>query len=397
MAFSQFGTSSDARRKRVYYAGTSTIAEGMPLCYDYDTTDNILGYDKGAGGDVTSQTTPETTAEGNQNEGKLMQVEDPALNNIKFFAGVVAGNSYAGLTGPRWLDIYVPNGAIVPVKTVLAATVVGKTLLAVNSGTLTLGNPTMDIPDFATTSSGDTAGTIDARIVAVAEETISSAGLVLACLCPEQFTYQGGQIDGEMQIAAGTVNATVNRSMIEFLSTSGHCQALHYRTLLTGNGTVVGDGQRGVYRFETFTASPIPEGKYLLGLHSQLELGADFSAGTGGGHAAPLALTVRTKNTNPDLSNIGELAAIHIEWHLRKTTTGVLDNPPDANKTSIIYINTDSTASQPSQLLKTERPSDFGGYLSSGDAPALQTGDLMIPIIVGGVRYYMVGLLDTGI
>ncbi|KKN28983.1 hypothetical protein LCGC14_0848800 [marine sediment metagenome] len=65
MAFSQFGTNSAARRKRVYYTESgTTIREGMPVCYEFDATTNVLDYDKGAGGARTCQTTPNTTAEG---------------------------------------------------------------------------------------------------------------------------------------------------------------------------------------------------------------------------------------------------------------------------------------------------------------------------------------------
>lgn len=377
---SQFGTNSNADRKRVLYTGTSTIREGMPLCYNFDTTDNILSYDKGAGGDVVCQTTPETTAEGNQNEGKFLEVEDPALNNLKFFAGVVAGTSYDGMVGPKWLDIYIPNGAIVPVKTVLAATVVGQTLLAVNSGTLTLGNPTMDVPDFATTSSGDTAGTIDARIVAVAEETISSAGLVLARLCPEQFIYQGGQIDGEMVVAAGTVNTTVNRMMVDFLNTAGHCQALHYRANLKGTG---GDANTGVYRFDTFIQATPAANKLIFGVKSHLEIGADWN--TEGGHCSPLQLTVRTKNVDPDLSGLGHLSAIHIDWILRRTTTGTLTNM--ASNSSLMYVNIDSTGSVPEYFLWAEHP-----YAVAQESTAVGQGKSAaksIKVAIGMVEYWI--------
>ncbi len=130
-----FGTNIvEAQRKRVWYTGDSTIREGMPLCYDFDTTDNILGYDKAAGGLPGCQTTPNTTAEGNQNEGKYLRVEDPvAEDNQQWLAGYVAGTSEAGKAGPRWLDIFVPNGAIIPVRTDASCTV-GVTILGLADG-----------------------------------------------------------------------------------------------------------------------------------------------------------------------------------------------------------------------------------------------------------------------
>jgi len=121
----QFGTEVLAQRKRVLYEGTSTIREGMPVAYNYDTTTNILGYDKGAGGHPESQTSPTTTAEGYQNEGKFLRVEDVTAANSFAFAGVVAPGSWVGKTGDgaTWLELYIPNGAIVPVWTDKSVTI----------------------------------------------------------------------------------------------------------------------------------------------------------------------------------------------------------------------------------------------------------------------------------
>lgn len=129
MALPQMGTNSEALRKWVYFEGTDTIREGMPVCYNFDTTDNILGWS----GSAASGTTPE----GSQNEGKFMRVELATEANMVFFAGVVAGSAKAGLAGPCWLDIYVANGAIVPVRT-SANCVVGATSLGLTSGAAAL-------------------------------------------------------------------------------------------------------------------------------------------------------------------------------------------------------------------------------------------------------------------
>jgi hypothetical protein len=111
-----FGTNVNAQRKRVYYFGTSTIYEGMPVCYDNSTT-NVLEIDTGASNAVST-----TTTEGGQNEGKFLRVENPNADNVGMFAGVVAHGVVAhgpkvSTTGPAWLDIFIPNGAVVPVRT----------------------------------------------------------------------------------------------------------------------------------------------------------------------------------------------------------------------------------------------------------------------------------------
>lgn len=98
----------------VYYEGTSTVQEGMPVCYNYDTTDNWSGW--GAATFGATRTEQGTTAEGEQNEGKFIRVEDPATANFQWLAGYVKSGDWVGKAGPTQLDIYVPNGAIIPVR-----------------------------------------------------------------------------------------------------------------------------------------------------------------------------------------------------------------------------------------------------------------------------------------
>jgi len=459
----QYGTNANAvRKKRVYYTETSTIYEGMPVCYEYDATANILGYDKAAGGDAACQSSPGTTAEGYQNEGKFLRVENPNVvltivgtitgtftvgetvtqastsatgivdvansgattvyirslsglftvsantitggssgatvanpsaisvttDNLGWFAGVVAGTSEAGKTGPRWVDIYLPNGAIVPVRKAAIATAVGRTILAINSSTQTFGNPTTDIPNFETESDIPTPGNIDARSVAVAQETTSAAvGLCLARLDPTIFMYQGGQTDNEMQVAAGTTNCSINRMNVEFLNTGGNCQALHYRTNLSAGGVAY----KGVYRFETHITGAIADVS-TFGMESHLEIGADV---TGGAQLSPLRLTVRSKNADPNLLTCGKLSALQVEWHLRKTTTGELTNRVPDEWSSIFYINADAAGSEPGQLLIAEKYSNISAHIASGTFEFAAT-DYAIPIRMQGVQYYLCAFAEDG-
>ena len=420
-----------AHRVRVYYDGSSTIEEGMPVCYNYLTTQNWYGGSVADTGEVTAS---EVTAEGSHNKGKYLYVSNPIccnsttgtwsqsaktidddgdeldnlqvnmmvslasatdsdidgnwritavnatdntitlgdmtaaevaaitdaiadvtvkIDNIHAFAGVVAKGGWVGKTGPQVVDIYVPNGAIVPVKTVLASTTAGRTILSVVSATQTLGNPTTDAPDFESDSDTDTAGQIDSRPVAIAAETISSAGLVLAKLDDRLFLYQGGQLDHSFEVGAGAVSATVNRMFLNFNNTAGSCQALHYRTVMSGTG---GDADRGVYRFETIFRGVPAINEHIFGVNCHMEIGAGW--GSSGGHCSPLKITVRTKNTDPDLSTLGVLSAIHIDWILRKTTTTALTNPPRIS--CLLYVNEDSTGSIIDYFMVGERYGSLG-------------------------------------
>jgi len=167
-----WGLDPKARAIRVYFEGSTTIYEGMPVCYNYNTTDNWMGV---SAADYTSETG--TTAEGYQNEGKFIRVELPVAGNLIHFAGVVAGNSKHGQTGPCALDIYVPNGAIVPVRCDVDTTT-GLTVLAIAEGEEELG-----------CSSG--AGS--SRPVGIAMETETAldgtADITLCKLDPNLFLY----------------------------------------------------------------------------------------------------------------------------------------------------------------------------------------------------------------
>jgi len=165
-----------AEKKRVLYEGTSVIREGMPVCYNYDSTTNIDGYDNTDGEGTT-------TDEGHQNEGKYNRVEDPTADNQEFFAGFVAGSDLAGVTGDghQWLDIYVPNGAVVPVWT--DKSIAAKDRLYLEHGEVTLVNATQTgmgvcvAEAVETVDRSSTAGIVLARIHPPFESTIYNSSL----------------------------------------------------------------------------------------------------------------------------------------------------------------------------------------------------------------------------
>lgn len=126
-----------AHRIRVYYEDATTIKEGQPVAYNYDTTTNWFG---GNVSEVGVATTSTTTAEGSQNEGKYIRVEDITADNSEFFAGVIARGGWVDETGPRVVDIYVPNGAIVPIWT--DKNIAIKDRLYLEHGEITLVNAT---------------------------------------------------------------------------------------------------------------------------------------------------------------------------------------------------------------------------------------------------------------
>ena len=199
----------------------------------FDTTTNVLGYDKGAGGHPECQSTPTTTAEGNQNEGKFLIVEKPYSDNLLWFAGVVAPGSWCNksiaATSYEWVEIFIPNGAIVPVRTDIECTV-GVTILALESDSREL-----TVPLSAT----------QGRPVAIAVEDIdrsSDAGLTLARLDPSEFLYQdltGTALGIPNEAGADCV---VNRINVTSAQTAGRLSALEVKGTMTGTGNATGYG-----------------------------------------------------------------------------------------------------------------------------------------------------------
>lgn len=157
MSLVQFGTVVGMRKFRGYYEGTDALYEGMVLAYNSDTTTNYLGVNKATGAEGT------TTADGYQNEGKFMFLEKPAAGNIKFIAGVVAGDGKSGKTGPFHVNLYELNGAVMPVR--MNVSVTHGQALYVNAGSYLVTNVPGDL------------------LIGYAMETVDrsgTAGLVLA-------------------------------------------------------------------------------------------------------------------------------------------------------------------------------------------------------------------------
>jgi len=219
MAYAEFGADSLARKKRVYYEGSDTIYEGMALCYNQDTTDS-------------TRTSGTTVDEGDQCDGKWMRVEKPKTANLKYFAGVVASGSHCGLAGPRWVDIYVPNGAIVPVRGTDNHSI-GEALFIANA-------------DYELTNVPQVGG-----FVGYAMETVdrsSTEGLLLAKLLPT------GLDRNDKAAVAKTANYTVDETdtgtiftntgasgAVTFTLPSAPSEGLEYQFIATAQQNIVID------------------------------------------------------------------------------------------------------------------------------------------------------------
>jgi len=395
MSYPQFGTNSNARRKRVYYEGTDTIYEGMALCYNQDTTNNILGWDKG------NAVKGSTTAEGYQNEGKFLRVERPATANMMFFAGVVAGTDEAGNAGPRWLDIYVPNGAIVPVRT-NANCVIGQAVGLSNASYVL--QPSM--------------GDDDPAAVAILMETVDrsgTTGLSLAKLCPTgQAVFATSAFFAPVRYGVSGYAYGLNVDGTALLT--GTAASKSYVVNISGDresAAATGDSNDAMLKVSgsnygacdtnfIFRGINVAMSNRSGGTLGRLDNNISISLKQGSTTAYAVALSVdaqdlaataKTEFGGLDVAINREGQAATLEYGIQIRTRGTINSA----MTQAIYIRKDATDHGFAALLGVDAAASVGGYASTGDAPALATGDIMIPVVIEGTTYYLVALQDTGV
>lgn len=374
MALITYGSDPKRQRISVYYTETSTtIKQGMPVCYEFDATTNWLGASPTDS--VINPDPSTTTAEGSQNEGKFIRVEDPDADNIQAFAGVVADGSWVGTTGAQRIEIFVPNGAIVPVYTDLSCTV-GRTILAVESASSAL-----TVPLAAST----------ARPVAVAQETVdrsSTSGIVLAKLDPNMFLYQ--YADGNSLICDDDATAaeTVNTMNLYFAGTGGPKRGLYAVGEIAG----AGNSNYGMWKFRTYLSAAANATVHTLCANLHFKDDAEITD-SGEWASSPLYVTVETETTTSaaDLSG-GSVAGIYFGYYVDESTGA----PAKA-----YLFQTNNHASYNWDGILRMAAGDLGDTASGADEASHVIGfdgdgtTRKIPVLIDSTTYYL--LVGTAI
>lgn len=341
-----------AHRIRLYYTESTTILEGMPVCYEFDATTNWFGGSVSDEGVVSATT---TTAEGSHNEGKYIRVEDPDADNICGFAGVVAKGGWVGRAGPRVLDVYVPNGAVVPVRSDQNC-IVGKTILAVHTGETHLTAPF------------EVAG----RAVAVAWETVDTAattGLVLAKLDENMFIYQKGdavrlEVDDE-----DTGNMMINQIIVGTSQASGLFSALQIKGYQTAGNAESWDYGLALNVSADFAGGTITAGCTGSGHWLNLASGLVITASAG-----IHALRAGIYDGGATWTSNGVVSALDLSLQIA--------GDPGAGKLAYFNVRNDGVHA-------------VDGLFYAYDAAAVglvgntDTVDYAIPISIGGTIYYL--------
>jgi len=162
------------------------------------------------------------------------------IDNIPATAGVIAKAGWVGKDGPRVIDIYVPNGAVVPVRTDQNCTL-GRTILAVHTNEQHLTAPHAS----------------DAYPIAVAWETVdrgTTAGLCLAKLDPSIFIHQMGDNGGLIVDDKDTTSSiAINKVEITFIGSATYNRPLYYIGHLDGGGGAL----NGMFKFRAYVGSSL--------------------------------------------------------------------------------------------------------------------------------------------
>jgi len=353
---------------RVHFVDTSTkIYEGMPVCYNFDTTSNWFGGSVSDAGVVTASTTL-TAGSPDTAQAKYLEVELPSATNIQWFAGVVKKGGWVGKTTSatsgvgQILDIYTPNGAIVPVRTD-SNCLIGQTILAITIGQSELGVP------LAT----------DSRAVAISEETVNrdTAGLVLAKLDPNLFIYQDHAGTAlSVDDASTTTSTLVNHSNINFLGSAVYNRCLYMI------GTInAGSCSNGMFKFRTYVTHDLNAASghaqaVCCNLHFQ---GDDAGLrGSNGEISSALYVTVETESTTAaDLSS-GDVACIQCCSYIDDGCTS------PGSIYGLFFHSIDASKHVFTHLLGARHAADIGFVVGTNATP-----DHMIPIEVAGATYYI--------
>lgn len=358
-----FGTNTNAQRKRVRWynreSSAETLYEGQPVCYMFDTTTNILGVDTGA-----SNAASATTTEGGQNEGKFSIVEKPFTDNLMSFAGVVAYGSWCGTsvaaTSYKWIDIFIPNGAIVPVRCDIATTS-GRTILALEDDSQAL----TQLYSANYTS----------RAVAIAMETDSSlttAGITLAKLEPNLFINQDLSTGSALIIATtGSASCALNRINVTTAAAAGSEMCAFEIKMEATAGMNSPWGMAGYFRSKQ--SGDMTDHTCSVGIIMSMESG---SSGVGT-QISPLNVKL-VGNTGATLSTVANLHVLNLVSDVDVT---------GPSRFSWIYIAGDGTV-DPNFFIDVKSAGELSDTASTSE-PTWSTSHRKVPVCFGGTTYYI--------
>lgn len=189
--------------KRVFWRPVTeaTLKVGQPVCY---SSDSIYDYQGRSVDPVHLGLTRDTYAEGEQEKtARLLVVEEPLTANLNAFAGIVKClGPKAGADGD-FIEIWIPNGAVLPCYIDQSVTL-DETILGIRDG-----EADVSYPGNGVTNPG--------RPIGVAKETIDrgTPGMCWVKIDPNMFSCQYGVSDSAYLKVDG--GSAVNKKYVEIV------------------------------------------------------------------------------------------------------------------------------------------------------------------------------------
>jgi len=375
-----------AHRVRVFFDETSTkIYEGMPVCYDWDTTENWFGGSVNDAGEITEST---TTADGSQNEGKYIRVVTPLVTNFHAFAGVVAKGGWCGKTTSASkgivLDIYVPNGAIVPVR-VGVNTLVGRTIVGLQTGLTYLVAP-IAVEDF--------------RPLGVACETdatlAAAPGITLTKLEPNMFLSQNFSTD--LYAGAGVGAASwlqgLNHLAIETAHTSGGWDTLRIATNASGIMAATG----GACSINSYLKVTAASDATAAAVYYRATLSLTHLVGSVITNGSAQITGLHAQVGGGDDVQCGHISALWADYGMSGTITGLCEvlhlshNGTGGQLNQMIYMRGGADCTYLMRLDALTGGGDVGPIVDCVGDVTVTAADKAIAISIDGVLYYLVAV-----
>jgi hypothetical protein len=380
---------------------TTVVKIGQPVCYNSDlAADYKERTTTPVDANAASNNTGTVYAEGAQTyNARIFVVEEPAAGNLHQFAGTVLElGSKSGADGDK-LKIAVPNGAVVPVYTDANCTL-DSTVLGVSSGSASYqivtgdGDPLAVAVAMETVNRSGTNGLAWARVFGLENQfskylaptravvsgyayglKVDGTNMLTGTAASKSYVVD---ISGERESAVATGDS--NDAMLKVAGTNyAACDtSFAFRSLnlklTNGSGGTLG-------RLDNIIS-------IILKAGSTTAYGVALSV-----DAQDLAATAKTEFGGLDVAINREGLAATLEYGIQIRTRGTINSA----MAQAIYVRKDATDHGFTRLLGVDALGTIGAYASTGNAPALATGDIMIPVKFGSSTYYIVAMADTGV
>ena len=357
-----------AQTKRVFWTPVTTttiLKVGQPVCYN---SDSILDHKARASDPAHLGITQHTYAQGAQDfTGRLFVVEEPLTANLMSFAGIVKSlGPKAGAIGDM-IEIFVPNGAIVPCWIDANVTQLS-TVLGIRNGEADLSYPGVPL--------------------GVAQETINrtTPGLCWVKIDPNMFAYQSGNANTAL------VGCVANTMQNTFIATSGTVCGLMVHTTASG-ALASAHNAWSILGYLALTGAITAAGYERCVLGQLNATGATFNHGSLNVYGIHAQLHGTVTNTE-----VSQCAALAAEWSLSEA--------PDTGKSEVLYlyaagaenvnamINFSSAGEQANYMF------DFNGLGGESHSTVIKKGGtggmwtntgawVMIKCCVDGTDYYI--------